>query len=289
MSALSAERNSSDLSRLIEAVRVRRVWILITAAAFAIAAGAWQLLADKSYKASVLVSVVTEDRGRLGNVASLVSQLGPLASLAGLSGGGGHDAEPVAVLQSGYLTEKYIAENQLMPVLYSRRWDAEGRHWKVSDPKRIPTLWKANDMFSKQIRRVNQDAKSGLITLSIVWTDPRQAAEWANGLVKATNQYLRERAIDEADRNISYLSAQIAKTDLVEVRAALSALAETEIKHSMLARGSEEFALRVLDPAVPPDDPTTPGLATAVAAGALGGLCIAVFALYCTISFRRRV
>ena len=44
---------------------------------------------------------------------------------------------------------------------------------------------------------VDEDKKSGLITLSITWKDPQVAANWANDLVKQLNEQLREQAIDE--------------------------------------------------------------------------------------------
>jgi len=49
------------------------------------------------------------------------------------------------------------------------------------------------------------DPKTGLVTLSITWNDPNIAAKWANGLVRMANDYLRDQAIEESERNIAYL------------------------------------------------------------------------------------
>ena len=47
----------------------------------------------------------------------------------------------------------------------------------------------------KSILSVDEDKKSGLISLSISWKDPEVAAEWANDLVKQLNEQLREKQL----------------------------------------------------------------------------------------------
>jgi uncharacterized protein involved in exopolysaccharide biosynthesis len=44
----------------------------------------------------------------------------------------------------------------------------------------------------------------------------------------------------------------------VELRSVIYSLIESEIKKAMLARGDIEFALRVVDPAVVPEKPSSP-------------------------------
>jgi uncharacterized protein involved in exopolysaccharide biosynthesis len=96
------------------------------------------------------------------------------------------------------------------------------------------------------------------VTLTITWTDPKVAAQWANGLAELTNNYLRQKAISESERNIAYLNDQLAKTSVVALRDSIYSLMESEIKKQMLARGTNEYALKVIDPAVPPEKPTSP-------------------------------
>ena len=77
----------------------------------------------------------------------------------------------------------------------------------------------------------------------------------ANGLVGLANELLRTRALEEAQRNIAYLNAQADRTNEVELRRAIFNLIESETKTLMLANGRTEYAFRVVDPAVPPEDP----------------------------------
>lgn len=41
---------------------------------------------------------------------------------------------------------------------------------------------------------------------------------WQDDLVRITNDYLRDKAIEESERHISYLNEQAANTDIAQVR-----------------------------------------------------------------------
>jgi uncharacterized protein involved in exopolysaccharide biosynthesis len=261
------------------AILWRGKWaIAITALITAAATTGAAFLMRPVYDASVVVMPSAEEKSGLGGAAgSLLSQYGGLASLVGLSiNGDSRKVESVAVLHSEALTEQYIAANDLLPVLFWDKWDAKTKKWTTTDPQKTPTLWKANQFFKKQVRGITEDKKTGLVTLTIRWTDPVVAAKWANGLVRMTNEYLRDKAIRESERNIAYLNEQISKTNVVEVQKAVYSVLETEIKKVMLARGSEEYALRVVDPAIAPERPTSPVKRLWALAGFAVGLFLSV-------------
>ncbi len=249
----------------------RRWLIALTTLACAVIACAFALILPKEYDASVLISPVTsEQESHLGGLSSLVSQFGGLASLAGISpAADAKRSESLAILQSAALTERFIAQNRLLPVLFSQRWDSQTGRWKVPTAK-IPTLWKANRYF-KKLRSVETDPKTELVTLTIKWTNAQQAADWANALVAMTNEYTRQQAIDEAERNIAYLKSQATQTDIVEARQAIFTLLQSQLNKAMLARGTEQYALKVIDPAQPPETPSSPRPILWTAIGFVGG------------------
>lgn len=253
--------------------------MLSLAAGLGMVAALASLIPTRKYDASVIVSVVSQDTNssRIGGLGSLLSQYGDLASLAGISlSGGGQKAETLAVLQSEALTERYIRDNNLLPVLFANLWNPVTHSWRTSDPDRVPTLWKANRFFKNNVRSVTEDTKTGLVTLTIKWKDPHVAAKWANDLIRLTNTYLRNKAIEEAQRNIDYLNSQVAKTTMVELQRAIYSLMESEIRKAMIARGSNEYALKVLDPAIAPEKPSSPKRLVWALSGVCAGILIAV-------------
>jgi LPS O-antigen subunit length determinant protein (WzzB/FepE family) len=236
----------------------------------------------KEYVASVLVSPVTDSQeGHLGSLSGLMSQFGGLASLAGITPATDQKrTESLAILQSAALTEQFIAQNNLLPVLYPDMWDARTHSWKTTDPAKVPTLWKANRYFGGKIRTVYIDPKTALVSVTVRWTNARQAASWANDLVAMTNGYTRQQAIDEAERNVAYLQSQAAKTDVVEVKQAIYSLLQTQINKAMIARGTEQYALKVLDPAQAPERPSSPRPILWTAAALLAGFLVSLLVAF---------
>ena len=265
-------------------------WIIVSITVVAtIVAGVAALVIDKKYQAAVVVSPVSSSasNSQLGAVSSLASQFGGLASLAGVSvSGDSKKSESLAVLQSEALTEGYIQKNDLLPILYQKQWDPIGKKWKESAPERTPTLWKANQYFKREVRSLVTDAKTGLVTLTITWKDARLAATWANELVRMTNDYLRDQAIQESERNIAYLNDQASKTDALGAKQAIYALLQNEINKVMLARGNSEYALKVVDPAFIPELPSSPKLSLWLLSGLFGGFFAALFVAFVRSAWR---
>lgn len=205
------------------------------------------------YQAEVVVIPVKPDDARSA-LTSMVGQLGGLASIAGLSlSGGGNKEEYIQYLRSNALTSRLIEQENLLPVLFAKRWDAARGAWQVDDPEDVPTLADGVRFFNDRVRSVNEERRTGIVTLSVVWSDRELAAKWANELVDLANRDLRQRAIDEAKASAEYLNAELAKTTLVELKEAIYRVLESQVKNVMLANVRGQYAFRVIDPAIPPD------------------------------------
>ena len=256
-----------------------RWWIASITSAFVLVTGGIALQLPRQYTATVVVVPASnQNSGALGGVAALASQFGGLASLAGIrSGTEVASAEAVAVLQSGVLTMNYVRERNLLPILFSDSWDQGRKRWK--DQEKAPTPWMANELFKGRIRKVTEAPRTGLISVSVTWTDPKSAAQWANDFVGMTNSYLKAKAIAKFERHIKYLNDQAATMDIAPVRAAIYEVMEAEIKNIMLAKGSDEYALKVVDPAAIPERKSAPRVTVWVVSGMLAGLAVSIFVL----------
>jgi uncharacterized protein involved in exopolysaccharide biosynthesis len=291
--AAPAGQEIDDGLKFVEFARfiwTARAVILIVTGVCVAAAGAASWLVPSRYEGTILLlpSTGQTPSAGLGALASVVSQLGGVASLAGLnlSGGSGAKAEAVATLQSQAIIETYIRDHDLLPVLFSRQWDSGEQKWRSADPKKIPTLWKGMDYFKKNVLNVTENAKTGLVSLTVTWKEPHIAAAWANGLVKLTNDYLRDKAIRESQRNIDYLNGEALKMVTVEIRTAIFTVMESEIKKEMVAKGSEEYGLKVIDPALAPEKKSFPQPGLWIAGGLFLGLVFGVVAAVARSAFR---
>jgi len=87
-----------------------------------------------------------------------------------------------------------------------------------------------------------------------------------------TNEHLRKKALVDSQRNITYLNEAVSKTTVVDVQTAVYSLMEAELRREMLARGTEEYALKVIDPAIAPEIPSAPRPMLLVMTGGFLGL-----------------
>ena len=229
------------------------------------------------YRADVQTVAVPE----LDTKSSLPAQLGGLGGLAALAGidmdRGSKEQEAVATLGSRYLTMQFIEDEDLIQELFYKDWDETAQEWDVGEPEDIPTLWDAWEYFDEKIRRVNNDKKTGLVTLSIEWRDPQLAAAWANELVHRTNELLRLRATEDSRKAIEYLQGQLKQTRVIELHQVVNHLIEAEMKKMILANINKEYAFKVIDPAVVAEEPFKPKLVVRVVFGVAFGLMLGIF------------
>jgi len=234
------------------------------------------LLMTPVYRAEIQIAPVSEKDSN----SRFAAQLGELGGLAALSGvnveQGNKKNESIATLRSRRFTEQFIKDEKLLPVLFHDQWDAENQRWQETDPEDIPTLEDAWELFDKEVRRISEDRKTGLVVLSIEWEDPDEAARWANELVRRVNEMLRKKAATESENAISYLRDQLGKTSVVELREVVNRLIESEMKEIILANITKEYAFRVIDPAVVPEEPFKPTMALMVVFGIVSGAVLGI-------------
>lgn len=241
---------------------IRVAWrykFVIAAIAFACALVAVfiALTTTPVFRAEVVVTESQTDP--MSGASSLTSQLGGLASLAGINLKGsasGQDAQ--AVLRSRRLAEEFVKRNGLTAEL-------------APGSGKTSTLWYAVNALRDKVIEIRQEEKEGTTTISVKWPDPAVAARWANQYVALANELIRTRALNDSSRNIKYLSEQIANTNVVEIQNVMYRLIETETKTQMLANAREEYAFTVVDPAVPPERRIWPSRTLMVLTGGVLG------------------
>ncbi len=258
-------------------VLMRYKWLIVVITLLSTTAAVIHaLLADEVFESEVVFMPANEEGGGLSGMAG---QFGGLAALAGvnLGGGGGKTEEALATLSSRAFTVEFINELELMPILYAGLWNAAAKQWIPTDKKEIPSEWKAYKMFNDGIRKVSNDAATGMITLSISWGDPVLAAQWANALIEKLNAHQKASAVSEAEKSIDYLKNQLAQTSVVEMRGAIFNLIEAQTKNIMLANVRDEYAFKIIDPAVVPEQRVSPKRKLIVILGMMVGFMLSIF------------
>ena len=279
------EQDEIDLLELIRTLlQAWKVIVAVTIVCTGLAV-VYALLSPEVFRAETLLAPAQDEKS---GASSAIGQFGGLATMAGISIPSDSNIEQViATLESRKFLKFFIDKNKLLPVLFEGAWDPENQSWIVESEEDKPTDQKAIEFF-KTILSVDEDKKSGLITLSISWKDPTVAAKWANDLVKQLNELLRQKAITDSRKRVGYLEQELAKTTLQDMRTVLYNILESEKQKAMLANVNEDFALVVIDPAVAPEGRAKPNRKLIVALGGVCGVFLSIFAVFLR-SFLRKL
>ena len=250
--SLSVE-SSTHVVDVLQALWRWRILLAISAVASGAVFAAYAWLAHPIYKVDAVL-IVAQSQDQAGSLGPLLGQLGGLASLAGgMLNTGAEADEAIAVLKSRSIGEQFIRDNNLLQTIFAARWDSVGRRWRPSRFSTDPTIQDAYKIFDARIRSVSVDQKSGLITLSMRWTDPAQAAAWTATLIKLVNAKMKEAEIVEARKSLDFLNQELRKTNVLEIQQAIYRLVEVQTRRIMLANVRDEFAFRVIDAPIVPD------------------------------------
>ena len=72
-------------------------------------------------------------------------------------------------------------------------------------------------------------------------------------MISDLNNHIRQEAIEEIQKNIFFLEQQLKLTNQVNAQSVMFGLIEEQTKNIMLANVREEYAFKVIDPAVSPE------------------------------------
>lgn len=250
------EQKSEELTfiELIKVIADYKIVVIAIMAAVLLTAVVYSFAATKIYQAEVMIAPADDAASGGAGLSSVFSRLGGIPGLSSFSRIARQDkmAQGIVILSSPKFTMEFIQENNLLPVLFAEKWDAEAGEWLVDKPEDAPSLSDGHVLFEKEILEVVEE-DSGMITVAVRWSDPELAAAWANQLVRRINANLRSRAIEEANKTIEYLNSEIEKTLIVELRQAIYFMIENQINVRTMANVRAEYAFKVISPAYPPE------------------------------------
>lgn len=310
-----ADEQEIYLSDIVAALGRRKRLIAASVGVTVLIGLLYAIFSTPLYTASVTLQPATEDAGGL---AGLRGQFGGVASLAGinLGGGGSTKDEYLAILRSRELAERFIERHGVMRHLFPERWDEEADAWKQGEPGLLsraaravsrtlaslsgdegwretrgpgPSMWEAHKAFSEKVRSVSEDVQTGIVTVKFEFRDPELAARWANGYIAMANAEIRAKAVEESTRALAYLDEEVQKTAVAGVRDTIFTLVEAQLEKIMLANSRPEYAFKVLDKAVVPEEKSHPKRKLIVVLSVILGSMVGTFGALTLEAWRGRL
>jgi uncharacterized protein involved in exopolysaccharide biosynthesis len=282
-----------DLRELFGVLWAGKIKIIAITAVFAVASIIYALSVPNQYKATALLAPAQSDGGGLSGA---LGQLGGLASLAGVSLGGGESSEgqiAQEIMKSWSYIEGFIADNDLAVELAAVQgwskgsselqindsvYDTENKQWLVENEAGVtgpPSSWSLFKAFSERLA-VSEDKKSGLVSVSFEYYSPLIAKQWVDMYVESINRFMQQRQVDKVTRNIAYLQEQIGKTSIAEMQDVFYSIIEEQTKNKMLAEASPDYAFVAVGPSMVPEQKSQPKRALICILGTLLGGMLSV-------------
>jgi uncharacterized protein involved in exopolysaccharide biosynthesis len=250
---------------------IRTAWKLVVALSFfgALIGLFLGLLARDTFTASTIVRPVSSVDSP-NTLQALGSQLGSLGELAGLADRSSDDTNyKLALLRSRAFGERFIARRHLQAALAEHLGPIRFLAWHPT-----PTPARIYKEFDRNVRSIDFDKKSGLITVQFSWDDPEDAALWANDYVAMANEEARQRLQLVTASMLAELQKEAAKNNLAFLSEAITRISERQMQTLILVHSKPDFAFEIIDPAQPPDQKSSPARMLWTLIGAASGLSI---------------
>ncbi|MBB1399464.1 Wzz/FepE/Etk N-terminal domain-containing protein [Pseudoalteromonas sp. SG44-8] len=288
---------------------VNQVWknkgLVIVVCIFTTLAGLYVAISKPDvYMSEVLLSPNSDDKS--SSLGGLTSELSGISTLVGLSLGGSKVDQTLLnleVLKSRHFLTNFIEENDLaVKIMAVTSWDMHKKtlsydeklynqdsgQWvrEVSPPRQPkPSAQELYEAFTEDNLVITSNTETGLLTVAIKHYSPYIAQQILTGLVDGINKELRERALKEADLSIQYLESAMKNTDVSQSIRILYELIETQQNEKMLASVKDDYAFKIIDPAIVPEKKYGPSRALIIVLAMMLGLFLSVTII--TIKFSR--
>jgi uncharacterized protein involved in exopolysaccharide biosynthesis len=263
-----------DLRELMAVIWAGKWTILVLTFLFVLLAVIYALNQPNVYKSEVLLAPVEQEQ----SLGALQGQLGGLASLAGINLGGGSNSQiqlAIAILKSRHFTSEFIQKHNILPDLMAADfWDItdntmvyDSDMYSVAEDIWIrdvslpfmskPSMQEAYEVFSDMLA-VDTDSETGMITFTIEHMSPFIAQQWINWLVEDINKVMKIRDVAEAEESMAFLTTQLEKTKITDIREVLYKLVEEQAKTIMFANVHDEYVFKTIDPALVSEEKSGP-------------------------------
>lgn len=268
---------SIDLLPYMNALINARWWLLLAILVGALVNGLVAYSKPYVYQSGAKVSVVDmDDPGGVSPDNRRASEVLTLVEHGFVMGSSRDNYQDVirARLVSRDFTMHFIHEFNIYRHFYPAHWDIENQQWIDGF---TPDKGESFTRFRDEVRIVDHDEETDILTVKMNWADPFIARDLSNLYIQAFNQYLRFKAQIEVERKLAFLKKELQRSNILDIQQSIYRLIEAQTAIAMFASAREEFALEVIDPAATPYKSFNMSRKRKVLLGAAVGFVLAIF------------
>jgi uncharacterized protein involved in exopolysaccharide biosynthesis len=293
MKKIAAKINNSpavmelDLMPYINALIDGRWKLVIAALLSAVLTSVLVYSKPYMFQSTITVSVVDiEDPGGVAPDDRMASEVLTLVEHGFVMGTTRDNYNDVmlARLQSRDFTMRFIDAYNVYRYFYPEQWLEKEQRWESGF---TPDRGEIFTLFRDQVRSIDLDEETEIVSVSMNWPEPTVARDWANNYVQSFNEFIRKKTIRDVQRKQKYLQSELRKSDLLEMQKSIYRLIEAQTAIAMLANAREEYAMEIIDPAAIPYRSFMMSRNKRILLGTVAGLLLAVFFVLANIHVTR--
>ena len=299
--SIQASENNEDLVDIISISRTlwaEKITIIVIAGLMVLMSIIYAISLPNIYKSSTLITANTQGTTMSSRVMG--SQLGGLASLAGIAipgGGSGEEKSIIAIemMKSQKFFSDYLYDKIIIELMATKEWiqrdnelviDAEIYNtskdiWvrNVAFPlSKKPSVQEAHKAFMRIFKLEEQDPP--FYEISIMHQSPFIAMQWNKLIMESINNAMRIYDVSSSEKSIKFLMEELNKNNQVVLNDVFASLIEQQTQKMMLANVNEEYVLRTIDPAVANELRESPKRKVIVILGLMLGLFISLLFIF---------
>ncbi len=278
----------------------KKVFIIISTFFFAFISISYSLYLPNKYLSSATLTM-SEKSSSSSPLEGLASQYGSLASLAGINLGSSDDKLILAqkiitsrdfvkrlisfdmVLANLIAASNYSYEND--QIIYdSDLYDSRQNIWTfkpVRGKKNPPSYLEAHKVFTEEVLKIDYDDDDpDFLTIGVEHYSPKFSSFFLNLIISQLNSISREKALEEAQKSLSFLDEQLVNTKNLETKNSIRLLIEQQLKIKMLASVREDFLVTIIDEPFVPEIKSSPTRSLISIVGALLGFFVATLYVF---------
>ena len=299
-SNMNTNKEINELTINNVAMLLLRSWrlIIIVTSIFSIFAIFYSLSLKNYYTSSALL-VPAQDES--GTKSSLLSNMGSLASIAGITGSptvSDKTNEAIERINSKVFFEHLLKRhpNFLPEIMAASEYDHEKKEtiydstqynkengWvrEVKYPfKTIPSIQESHKEFLKSFS-IKRDEQSGFVKVNVVHISPVFARDLLIAAVHEINEITRLKDLSESKSALVFLQAESLKNTNKNINQSLNALVQIEMEKQMLSQISPNYVFEYIDKPFIPELKTGPNRALICIISFFAGLFLSsIFVLF---------
>lgn len=228
--------------------------IVITASLGAVVVS---LLLPEKYRSEAVLLPISNGRTSRGRMADFVEpSLGEIGKILGFQMGGSSDGTVLlSILKSRTLSERVIARENLMPILFTSSWNEAAGTWKSKDPRKAPQLEDGVRLLHSERMNFSFDATEPTVTISGLFSTPHISKRVVDAYILELQQFISSSMLTVSKRNRAFIQDQLAQNNAELLIAAKeldsfyeqNRVSSTDAKIDVLISGSKASKLLAAD------------------------------------------